>query len=372
MQLLKKITDFLKKEIVFTVALILAIISTFFVPINRSYISYIDFRTLALLLALMYIVQGLIDCHFFDLLVCRITASVKNRRMLAFIMISVCYFSSMLITNDVALITFVPFTIILLNTISDSGFGVYLIVLETIAANLGSMLTPIGNPQNLYIYSISGFSIGKFIMVMLPYSLAAYVLLMLAILPIKKLPLIADHNATGDTLNKPKFIVNLILFALAICTVIHIIDYRLLLIIVFVITAIINYRLIFKADYILLLTFIAFFIFIGNMKQIEAFSDYLSGIVDGHEFFVSIAASQAISNVPCAMLLSGFTTNFEALLVGLNFGGLGTLIASMASLISYKFFANFDKKNKGKYLLTFTLMNIIILTVLIMLYIMIK
>lgn len=339
-----------------------------FVTPSKEYISYIDFRTLALLLALMLVVQGLKSCGLFDVLVNSLMRHIKNRRQLALMLVMLCFFSSMLITNDVALITFVPFTIMLLEIISEPAYSIYLIVLETIAANLGSMFTPIGNPQNLYLYSISGLSIGDFLKLMLPYTGISFLLLIVTIMLIKPIKITDMSNPDEQTPDIFPLIAYIALFVICILTVLHILDYRIMLGIVLAAVLILNYRLLTKADYILLLTFVAFFIFIGNMKQIPAVSNILSSLVTGRECIVSVAASQIVSNVPAAMLLSGFTDSYSELIIGTNLGGLGTLIASMASLISFKFYGKTKDSNTGKYIAVFTVMNVVFLAVLLIGY----
>ncbi len=365
---MQKIITFVKNEIVFSIAFVLAIISAFFVRPSKEYIGYIDFRTLGLLLALMLVVQGLSSIGVFDRLVKVLLKKIRNRRTLALVMISLCFFGSMLITNDVALITFVPFTIMLLTLIDDAKFSIYIIVLETIAANLGSMFTPIGNPQNLYLYSVSRMNIGDFLWLMLPHTLISFAMLMVCILFIRPDP-ISENNIHSEkhevSISKLQLGIYGVLFGLCILTVLHMVDYRLMLLIVIGVVLVLNRKLILKADYILLLTFIAFFIFIGNMSAIPTINEFLSSLVNGREQYVSILASQVVSNVPAAMLLSGFTTDYEQLIVGTNIGGLGTIIASMASLISFKFYNKTKKSNTGKYMISFTALNVVFLCVLI-------
>lgn len=376
---MKSIISFIKKEIVFSIACVLAVVSAFFVTPSKEYVAYIDFRTLALLLALMLVVQGFKSCGIFDSLVRILIKHASTKRQLAFILVLLCFFSSMLITNDVALITFVPFTIIILDLIQDSKYSIYIIVLETVAANLGSMFTPIGNPQNLYLYSISGMDIMSFLALMLPYTTISLILLIVAIMFIKPVSLDIDTSIfhTSNTSKKTNketlsLLVYISLFLLSILTVLHIVDFRLMLAIVIIAILILSPKLIIKADYILLLTFIAFFIFIGNLKNLSAINSLLASLVDGRECFVAVLASQIVSNVPCAMLLSGFTSKFDQLIIGTNLGGLGTLIASMASLISYKFYAKMKTSNIKKYVLAFTLINIIFLIILSIFYILIN
>ncbi len=366
---MERFKNFIKNEIVFSIALVLAVASSFVVTPSKDYIDYIDFKTLALLLGLMLIVQGLKSCGLLDSLVTTLVKKIRSKRALAFVLVSLCFFSSMLITNDVALITFVPFTIMVLALCDDSKFSIYLIVLETVAANLGSMFTPIGNPQNLYLYSISGIEVGEFLKLMLPYTVLSYIVLLVAIYFVDNEPFGGSYSALPDSkVEKLPLVVYLALFVFCILTVLHIVDYRIMLVVVMVVIAIMDKKLILKADYILLLTFVAFFIFIGNMKNIPAISDFLNSVVSGREVYVSVAASQVVSNVPAAMLLSGFTDNLKGLIIGTNIGGLGTIIASMASLISYKFYCKISGSNQRMYMGKFTIVNLVFLAILLVAY----
>ena len=271
----------------------------------------------------------------------------------------------MLITNDVALITFVPLAVMLLGDKKNEKLLMLVVVLQTIAANLGSGLTPLGNPQNLYLYSLSGMTLGKFLSVMFLPTVLSAGLLTVSILFIR--PRKIDYEA-GNAKNGDASIRNivpwLLLFGLCMLAVLHLIHYIVMLAIVTIAVVLLDRSLLRKADYGLLLTFIGFFIFIGNVKSIPAVSEMLSTLVAGRELGVGVLLSQVISNVPAAMLLSGFTADYPALLVGVNLGGLGTLIASMASMISYKIYASAPGAQAGKYFKLFTAMNIAYLAVL--------
>ena len=297
----------------------------------------------------------------------------------------------MLITNDVALITFVPFAIMILKSCGMEKMALRVIVLQTIAANLGSMLTPIGNPQNLYLYGLTGMPIDEFIIWMLPYTLLAFVLLIagIALLPGRNKEInmsdksdtticsaddFNERHAAKEHTNKKTakpgdIIIYLILFVLAVLTVLRIVPWYVMALIILAVVFILDKKIILRADYMLLLTFIGFFIFIGNMGRVGYIRDMLEKLVQGREVYTSIIASQFTSNVPATLLLSGFTTNHKALLLGVNLGGLGTLIASMASLISYKAFANEYKNEKGKYIRVFTVYNVLFLIVLLGIYV---
>ncbi|MCR5670537.1 MAG: citrate transporter [Butyrivibrio sp.] len=357
---------------VLLIAWILAVVSAFFVKPSAAYLGYIDFRSLGILWSLMVIIQGFKENTVFEKIADMLLKKVGKSWQLAAVLIFLCFFGSMLITNDVALITFVPFAIMLLSSCHKEKLMIPVVVLQTVAANLGSMLTPIGNPQNLYIYGSTGMALTEFIGTMLPYSLlsAALLIISLFFLPGKgdKIETSKESLIIGKFGSRIQIIIYSVLFVTALLTVMRILPWYVLLVIVLVIVGGMDYKILLRADYILLLTFIGFFIFTGNMGRIEVVKKFLSSIVAGREFFISIAASQAISNVPATLMLYGFTNNYKELMAGVNVGGLGTLIASMASLISYKAYTKEYKENSGKYLLIFTAVNLLFLIFMIILW----
>lgn len=358
------IKEFIKKETVLCVALVLALLSCFANPPSAEYISFIDFRTLGLLLALMAVMKGFQESGLFSYLAATLLKRTKNTRQTSAVLIFLCFFSSMIITNDVALITFVPFAIEVLSKAGKEKQMPLTVVLQTIAANLGSMLTPIGNPQNLYLYSLSGMSLGDMIMLMLPYTLISFMLLFICLWQFKPDRLSSD--ITADAPGKKSLAVYLALLVLCLLTVAQVVHYLVMLVVV-VITIMIFDRLILKkVDYSLLLTFVGFFIFVGNIGSIDFINNALQSMINGNEVAVSVVSSQIISNVPAAILLSGFTDKLDLLIIGTNIGGLGTLIASMASLISYKFVVAYDNSIKGKYFAMFTVFNMVFLAVILL------
>lgn len=361
----KKITHILKTETVLVVATILAIISMFFNPPGKEYIDFIDFRVLGILLSLMLVMAGFQINGVFRKLGEMLVRKCSNTWMLSFVLVFMCFFSSMLLTNDVALITFVPFALLTLKMTHMEDMMIKVVVAQTIAANLGSMLTPMGNPQNLYLYGLSGMGIGEFIMLMLPYTIVSAILICILLLLNKKQPLnLADMEEEEVNANPWHIAMYVLLFAVCILTVLRIVEWYIVAVIVVLAMLVIDRRVFAKTDYSLLLTFISFFIFIGNMGQIEAVRELLAKLIDGRELLVAVLSSQVVSNVPAALLLSGFTDNYNALIIGTNLGGLGTLIASMASLISYKQFVNAYPEEKGRYFRYFTVMNVVFLTIL--------
>lgn len=363
--MLKNIISFLKKEIVLTVSGILAVVSCFFVLPDAEYAGYIDFHTILILFCLMGVMAGLKDIGLFQYAGETLLKKFHSERGIIAVLVFLCFLSSMFITNDVALITFVPLALLIMTMARMEDALCFTITLMTIGANLGSMLTPIGNPQNLYLYSVSCMSLPDFLKLMLPYTLIAAALLLICIfIKYRGTEIVFYLPKRHKKLSRKRIAYYLVLFFLCLLAVAKIMPIGLLFAIVFVAVFIDKKKLLLHIDYSLLATFIFFFIFIGNMGRFPAFRDFLSSILEGNELLVAVLSSQVISNVPAALLLSGFTDKWTALIVGTNLGGLGTLIASMASLISYKQLAQNYPEKKGKYMIVFTIWNLIFLVVL--------
>lgn len=369
---MKKIVEFIKAEVVLTVAVILAVVSMFFVAPSAAYADYMNWHVLSLLLCLMIVMEGLKQLGVFSTIAGVLMRKVRSFSQVVCILVFLCFFSSMFITNDVALITFVPFAIEVLRMAGKEKKMIAVIVLQTIAANLGSMLTPVGNPQNLYLYDFAGYTLGRFLKIMTPSCAASLFLLAISCLWITK----------GETMNDISFPavqywtkkrvmltgVYIGLFLVSILVVANVIPFTTALAITLPVVFIMDRKTLRSVDYCLLVTFCGFFIFVGNMGNIQSMASLLEGWMQGREFIVAVLTSQVISNVPAALLLSGFTTDLRALLLGVNIGGLGTLIASMASLTSYKAFAKAYPKQKGRYMLTFTALNLAYLAIFVLGY----
>lgn len=363
-----RIKNFFKKETVFCISFLLAVISCVAVLPDAAYLAYPDYRTLALLFCLMTIVSGFQSLGVFTILGQALLKRVGSLRGLSSALVFLCFFCSMVITNDVALITFVPFTILVFRMIQRQERVLKVVVLETIAANLGSMATPIGNPQNLYLYSISGLTAAQFGRCVLPYAGLSLVML-LGILLSERGEAIGKTGMEKEEKRKDSrwflsLISFLLLLILCMLVVLRILPYGPVLVCVALAVLVVNRKVFLSVDYFLLLTFLCFFIFIGNIKRIPWINSLLISLVDGQELWAGILASQVISNVPAAILLSGFTENYETLITAVNLGGLGTLIASLASLISFKFFVREYPDKKGVFLKTFTVWNLLFLAVL--------
>lgn len=356
---MERLLDFIKKDMVLAAASLLAVLSAFFVPPSLDYLGYIDFKVLSLLFCLMAVVSGFISCGVFDKISRLILKSFSSIKPVALLLVLGCFFSSMLVTNDVALISFVPLTIGVLS-FSGSKNLIFTIVMETIAANLGSMMTPIGNPQNLFLYSHFSLSLWDFFKTLFPFGALSLLLAIVAVLThnFENLPI---KPALGIIKTDKKVYMYLALFVLSVLSVLHLADYRLCLIIVFLTLFIFDRQRLFEIDYGLLLTFLAFFIFVGNLSLIPFVKNLITLVLSGNELLRSVILSQIISNVPCAIMLSGFTKNALPLLLGVNIGGLGTLVGSLASLISFKLYCKTPSCRKAEYLKVFTLYNLIFL-----------
>ena len=374
---MQKITDYIKNNAILFISGVLAVVSCFVVKPDMEYLGYINVRVLAILFSLMLIVAALGHIGTFDILTGKLLARVKTYKGISLLMSVLAFFMSMFLTNDVSLVTLVPFAIMVLAPFGENRKLMFTLILMTVAANLGSMLTPIGNPQNLFLYDNYKIPLQDFLLLMLPYSAVSLVLIVvLTFILIKGSSKLPDTGIkkTGK-LSAARLAVYFALFVLNILTVIGIVHFLIPLAVTVAAMLIMDRKAFKKADYNLLLTFIFFFVLIGNIGRINAITGALSGLVSGYPVPAAVVSSQIISNVPAAMLLSAFTDDGRSLVIGTNLGGLGTIIASMASLITYRFHSSFareqQEKNGGKkenYLLGFTVINLIMLAVLFGLY----
>lgn len=362
----------IRKEPVLCTAALLAALSALVVLPDPAYAGYIDFRTLAILFSLMTVMAGLRGQGVFSRMGQALLGRTGGGFPLVLVLVGLCFFGSMLITNDVALLTFVPFTFAVLGRLEPKlcrALAVPVVCMQTVAANLGSMLTPIGNPQNLYLYGKSNMLLAQFIRLMLPYSLLSLGLLLVWAFGVcRTLSLGAAPRtlSTGHTLIESPRLVGMyaVLFCVCLGTVARLVPCGVSFAAVLLCTFLADRKALRRVDYSLLCTFAAFFIFIGNLGRVPAFSAWLQGMIAGREVPVAVLASQLTSNVPAALLLSGFTQNTAALIIGTNLGGLGTLIASMASLISYRQIAQELPQQKGRYFVLFTVSNLVFLAIL--------
>lgn len=357
--MLEKIKELIKKDTVLFISALIAGITVFLVPPDAEYLGYIDFRVLGLLLCLMAVVAGFKNAGVFNWLTYQLLNRIKSGRILALTLIMLPFFSSMLVTNDVALIIFIPFTISLLTESGCKRSLVPIIVMQTVAANLGSMATPIGNPQNLFLYSAYNLYIGDFFSVTLP--LTAICFIMLVLISPWLLPKTLDFNSIAqEKINSRKsLIIFALLFILSLLTVFRIIPYQLTTLITVIVILITDKKLFNEIDFMLLLTFVCFFVISENLGRLEIVRNFLQTLLEKNTLLTSVGTSQIISNVPAAVLLSAFTDNWRELLSGVNIGGLGTPIASLASLITLKLYTKTHDAKIIKFLSVFSLVNLI-------------
>ena len=331
---MNKMMEFFKKETVFSISLILAIISCFFVLPSANYLNYINIETIILLFAVMLIVEILKNLSVFEILAHKLSNKIRNTHELVLFLVFACFFTSIFLTNDVSLIVFIPFTLLTLKKLNRTDLIILTVTLETIAANVGCMILPIGAPHNIVLYTTSHIPFESFFLILMPYIIVS-VLFLIVLSFLTPKDSVSLETPIKKEINKKDF-----------------------------------FKRVFSGiDYYLLLTFIALFILIGNLENIPLLSRLFSKWILGNEVIFTILSSQIISNVPASILLTRFSTNYKAIIIGVNIGGFGTLIASMANLISYKILIKEYREFKLKYLLVFSILNLILLACLFGLYI---
>lgn len=357
-----KLLAFFKRNTVLCIAILAAAVTTILVPPDREYLGYFDLKTLSCLFLTLAVICALKNIKFFTILARRIVMMTGNLRVLTLTLVYITFIGSMLIANDMALITFLPLGFFALQVTGNEPYMAYIFVLQNISANLGGMLTPFGNPQNLYLYSHFNIPTGEFMSIMLWPFVLAIAMLTLACLFVKPLPL-RITKPFGETLSVRKTVLYLVLFAFSILIVFRLIPYWIGLIVIPLVLLFADRRALRDVDYGLLLTFTMFFLFSGNMSRLAPVRELLSGLLGRDTLLVSVASCQCISNVPTAILLSRFTDNYRELLWGVNIGGTGTLIASLASLITFSEYRLLYPGHGKRYFALFTLMNVIFLVV---------
>jgi Na+/H+ antiporter NhaD/arsenite permease-like protein len=357
------VRKFIKAQPVLVISLLLAAATMFIIPPDKEYIGYCNRTVLIELFALMAAVAGLRSIGIFDKLTRIIISKTGTVRRLGAVLTLICFFSAMFVTNDVALITFVPLTLLIYSSINDSKSLILTVVLETAAANLGSMMTPVGNPQNLFLYDKYGLTAMTFLKTMLPVGVVGLAAVMGLTLLLPKDKCKAPESRDTEIL-KFKAAVYTGLFLVCIAAVFRLIPDWVCLIAALAAALVCDIRLLGKVDYALLATFVGFFVFVGNIARIEAVSDFFSRILSGRELISGALLSQVISNVPAAVMLAEFTDNGTQLLLGVDIGGFGTLIASLASLISFQLYRKDEKAQTGRYFAVFSVINFALLALL--------
>ena len=359
---MKRLAILVKSNAVMIIAFFLAIITAFIVPPDSEYLSYFDFKTLTCLFTVLAVVCALKNVRFFYTIAEKIVKHFRNLRLAVLALVYITFIGSMLIANDMALITFLPLGYFVLLTADQKKYMCVTFILQNIAANLGGMLTPFGNPQNLYLYTKFNIPDGEFVLILLPcFLLAILMITVCCIIFIKPEPIF--FRGTERRLPPVKISIYLLLFALAIVCVFRLIPYQISLVVIPIVILIMDRNALAKVDYGLLLTFVFFFIFAGNMARIEPVSQFFAFLLEKNTLVFSALSCQVISNVPTAILLSEFTSNYRELLLGVNIGGCGTIISSLASLITFREYAEHNPGRSGKYLLVFSAFNFTFLLV---------
>ncbi len=358
-------SSFLRKNVVMLVALLAAAVTCFIVPPDREYLGYFDVKTLTCLFCVLAVVCALKNIQFFYILAKKIVQCFRNARMAILALVYITFIGSMLIANDMALLTFLPLGYLVLSTTGKQKYMAFTFVIQNIAANLGGMLTPFGNPQNLYLYTKFAIPTGEFMMIMLlPFSVSVVLITVCCLIFVKPEPLeVADEKVR---LPLWRTVLYLALFALAIAIVFRSIPYLVGLFLIPAVLLFVDRKALKMVDYPLLLTFVFFFIFSGNMARIDLVRQIFSGLLDKSTLLFSILSCQVISNVPSAILLSQFTENYRELLLGVNIGGVGSLIASLASLITFREYTSHNPGKTGYYMRVFSLFNLLFLVVLVL------
>ncbi len=363
-----RIKQFISLNAVMCIAFLAALITVFFVPVDQEYKGYFDYKTLTCLFCVLAVVCALKNINFFYMLACKVVELFKNARMSVIALVYITFIGSMLIANDMALLTFLPLGYFVLTTTGKKKYMAFTFIMQNIAANLGGMLTPFGNPQNLYLYSKFQIPNLEFMSIMAPPFVVSIVLITLCcIVFVQPEPLMLPTSKVE--LSPKKTVLYLLLFALAIVIVFRGIPYWIGLIVIPSVLIFVDRKALKMVDYGLLFTFVFFFIFAGNMARIEVVRNLFSGLLEKSTLLFGVLSCQFISNVPSAILLSQFTENYRDLLVAVNIGGVGTLISSLASLITFREYTKHNPKKTLYYIEMFSAFNfgfLILLTVFMM------
>lgn len=342
-KVLSSVGNFFKTNIIFTVVILIAIISCFFVPFDKEYLNYFEWNTISCIFILLLVIAGLININFFEKIARFIVKKFKNTRSIIMCLIFITYVSAIFNANDMSLLTLLPLSYMVLKYTNNLKYCAFTFIMQNIASNLGGMVVPIGNPQNLYIFSFYKMSLWEFLKIMILPTLIALVMIIVVCMFIKKDPLqyADDYN---KTVNKKKLVVLLILFCVALLAVLRVIPWYVSLGVIVLAMIFVDRKAFLQVDYTIPLTFVLFFIFSGNMSRIPAITELLQSVIGEHTFITAFLSCQLISNVPTAILLSKFTNNYPALLVSVNVASLGIIFSSLSGIISMKEYIKVSQK----------------------------
>ena len=363
---MKAILKYLYRDKVFVIAFIFAVISMFFITPSAAYLDYINYKVLIIMFTLMIAVAGIYETHFFDFIATKLVLHFKSIKWIGLVIILVTFFLGMLLTNDAVLLTLVPFTIFVTKHTKQEKYAVLIIILQTIAANMGSALTPMGDPQNIYLYAFYDIPFGEFLKTTAVITVSGFILVSLtAMIKIKHQD--CELNIAAPNVNWKRFFLYMLIMINALLSVLRVVPEQYTIIVTIVLAMIYGRHLFKRVDYTLLLTFTSFFIFTGNLGQIDWIKDSISHLLDSRisVFFTGLITSQFISNVPAAVLLSTFTDRiyWQPLLQGVNIGAMGTIIGSLASLITFKYVMREYRSETKTYLLTYSVISIIFMVI---------
>ena len=359
-----KVLGFIKKEVVLSIAIILTIVTCFFVPIDKEYLEYFEWKTLSSLFCMLAVVAGLKHTNVFELISKKLIGLFRTRRAVIYALVYGTFFFDMIVANDMSLITFLPLTYLVLHSTNNDKYLAFTFIMQTIAANMGGMITPYGNPQNLYLYSFYNIPTLEFFGILLVQSVTVALLLFIGCLFIKNDKLEMKNNASFE-IDKKRLAVYAVLFVFVILSIFRVVPHVITLALVIVAVLVTDIKRFKEVDYALLATFCVFFIFSGNIARITIIKDFIASIVKENTLIAGIVSCQFISNVPTAIFLSKFTDQYRDLLVSVNIGSLGIIISSLASLITLKEFLKHQPKGFKKYMGMFTMINTTFLAILI-------
>ncbi len=359
---MKKVAGFLKKELMLVVSLAAAVVSLFITPPSVELLKGIDWRTLGILLMMLCVLEGFKKENVLKPIV-DLSSKLKRMSTLSLFLVFGVFFTSMFVTNDVSLIIFVPITILIFRRGNKEKYILPVITMENIAAIRGSMLMPFGSPQNIFLFGQADVSAAHFMLHMLPLSALSAVLLVVFVLflyrknPKEEIEL-ANNNEPLNRETAPRRVAYIIAFAGVVFTVVSRTEYwYIILIAVIFAVAVTDIRIFKQVDYVLLLTFLCFFVFSSSVASNEKIASFLSEAVAGREYWWSIGLSQLISNVPSTIVLYPFSKNFAGLIYGADTAGLCSLIGSLASVINYRIYIR-EYPGKGlKFIGVFTLIS---------------
>ena len=359
---MKKVVQFLRRELMLTLSLLAALIALVITPPTPQLFRDIDWRTLGTLLMMLCVLEGFKQENVLEPVV-RLASRIRRMTSLTLFLVFGVFFSSMFVTNDVSLIIFVPLTILLFRSVDRERYILPVISMENIAAIRGSLLTPFGSPQNLFLYGRAEVSAGHFMLHMLPLCASSALLLAVFVFflyrrnPREEIT-VARQESLRSAGGRVRRAVYLALFAVIIAVIVtrtSLWPWAVGLVLAAVFAA--DRRLLLKVDYVLIITFFCFFIFSSSIAANPHIAGVLKRAVAGSEYWWAIGLSQVISNVPASIVLYPFSENFAGLIYGLDTAGLCSLIGSLASVINYRIYAREYPGQGGKFVRVFTLVS---------------